>query len=352
MLRKSIFFSLTLGLSLAAFGCSSDPDDSNPNTPGGPDPSEEPCDCGLPPEDPNGPAGDGEDAVLAISKLFLGDTDRNGNPKDDAWKSYGYNLDGFASTNASKNLCKPRDNAKGVHQDGTDGIDNAFGKGILSAISALIDDPSTEVNEAIDSGKFTVMLKLDKLGTGKDYSNIAASLFGGGNLGDTPKWDGTDEWPVLFELVEGGDITKPKVKLNSYVNDRTWIGQANKLDLTVDISGTSLTLAINHAILSMDLNDDNSAASNGIIAGILNTDDLLSSIRSVAGKFDASFCEGTTLDPILNQLAQASDILANGTQDPEKVCDGLSIGLGFEAKAVQLGEVTEPSEGGDDKCGE
>lgn len=345
MLRKSIYLSLTLGLSIAAFGCSSDPDDSP-----APEPVEEPCDCGQPPEDPSGPAGDGDDVVLGISKLFLGDTDRNGNPDDGAWKSYGYNLDNFKSTNASKNLCKPRDNAKGVHQDGENGIDNAFGKGILAAIGALLDDPSSQVNDAIDSGKFTVMLKLDKLGTGKDYSNISASLFGGGNLEDTPKWDGTDEWPVLFELLENGDITKPKVKLNSYVNDRTWVGTANKLDLTVDISGTSLTLAINHAILSMDLDADNKGAKNGTIAGILQTDDLLASIKSVAGKFSADFCEGSTLDPILNQLAQSSDILSDGTQNPEKTCDGISIGLGFEAKAVQLGEVTEPSEGGEDKC--
>jgi hypothetical protein len=38
-------------------------------------------------------------------------------------------------------------------------------------------------------------------------------------------------------------------------------------------------------------------------------------------------------------VAQAPDILADATQDPTKTCDAISIGIGFEAVAVQLGPV-------------
>ena len=37
------------------------------------------------------------------------------------------------------------------------------------------------------------------------------------------------------------------------------------------------------------------------------------------------------------ELIQASDIMQDGTQDPTKTCDGISIGIGFEARVVQLG---------------
>lgn len=350
LLRNSIFFGLTLGLSVAAFGCGSDSDDENAQT--GPDASELPCDCGQPPEDPEASAGDGDGVVLAINKLFLGDTDRNGNADPDAWKSYGYNLDNFKSTAASKNVCKPRAGGQpSVHNDGIDGIDNAFGKGILPAIALLADNPTATVNDEIADGTFTLMVKLDDLGTGDNYSGIKASLYAGGNLEAEPKWDGTDEWPVIYELLDNGDIDKPKIVFtDSYVADRTWVGKADSLELSLAIQGVSLSLTIHHAILTMDLDSDNAGAKNGNIAGILEVDELLNTITTMAPKLAGCDFDISQFQSILDQLAQAADILSDGTQDPEKVCNGISIGLGFEAKEVQLGEVTEPSEPGEDEC--
>ena len=348
MLRKSIFFGLTLGLSVAAYGCGGSDDDNNAQ----PDPSDLPCDCGQPPEDPEAGPGDGEGVVLAINKLFLGDTDRNGNPDPNAWKSYGYNLDNFKSTAGSKNLCKPRAGAQAsVHNDGDDGIDNAFGKGILQAITLIEPNPTARVNDEITDGTFTLMIKLDDLGTADNYSGINASLYAGGNLGDAPKWDGTDEWPVIYELLENGDVNKPKIVFtDSYVADRTWVGKADSLEVNLAIQGATLSLTINHAIITMDLDSDNGGAKNGTIAGILEVDALIETITTMAPKIAGCDFNIADYQSILDQLAQAADILSDGTQDPNQTCDGISIGLGFEAKPVQLGEVTEPSEGGDDEC--
>lgn len=284
MLRKSIFFGLTLGLSVAAYGCGGSDDDNNAQT--GPDPSEVPCDCGQPPADPEASGGDGDGVVLAVSKLFLGDTDRNGVASADAWKDYGYNLDNFKSTATSKNVCKPRAGGQpSVHNDGNDGIDNAFGKGILPAISLLIDNPTSTVNDEIADGSFTLMLKLDDLGTGDNYSGIKASLYAGGNLEAQPKWDGTDEWPVIYELLDNGDVNKPKIVFtDSYVADRTWVGKADSLDISLAIQDVALTLTIHNAVLTMDLDSNNGGAKNGNIAGILEVDELLDTITTMAPK--------------------------------------------------------------------
>ena len=40
---------------------------------------------------------------------------------------------------------------------------------------------------------------------------------------------------------------------------------------------------------------------------------------------------------IIEQVKRASDIMVDGTQDPTKTCDGISVGLGFEAQAGALG---------------
>jgi hypothetical protein len=52
-----------------------------------------------------------------------------------------------------------------------------------------------------------------------------------------------------------------------------------------------------------------------------------------------SLCSPSTFDGIAQQLRQSSDIFVDGTQGPNKICDGISIGLGFEAKSVMLGDV-------------
>jgi hypothetical protein len=41
--------------------------------------------------------------------------------------------------------------------------------------------------------------------------------------------------------------------------------------------------------------------------------------------------------------AQASDVMTDGTNEPGQTCDGISLGLGFDAVAVHLGQVwSEP----------
>lgn len=52
-------------------------------------------------------------------------------------------------------------------------------------------------------------------------------------------------------------------------------------------------------------------------------------------------CSGPTKDSVLQQIRATSDIMNDGTQDPDATCDGISVGLGFEAEAVQLGPAVD-----------
>jgi hypothetical protein len=113
-------------------------------------------------------------------------------------------------------------------------------------------------------------------------------------------------------------------------------------EIRLRLEGMHLALPLNHAILTMDLAPDRSSASMGVIAGILEVEAFIEEMRQMAGAFDPALCEGTTFDSLADQLRQSADILSDGTQDPAKTCDAISVGMGFEASAVQLGPVAAP----------
>jgi hypothetical protein len=368
MLRKPLVLA---GLSLVLFsswavGCGSDTETGGTGGGGAGGPSGPGV---QPPDRPEGAsAGDGDGTAFAVSELFLGDTDRNGSPNPSAWKDFGYDLDGKISTKDSSDLCKP--NAGGspssVYPDGNDGIDNAFGKLLLPIITGLAQDASQQINESIAAGDFTIIVNIPELGDSANYDPLSAGLFAGVTLVDdmgatlTPKWDGTDLWPVAPELLATGspgddcqvDPCTSQVEFNqAYLTDNTFVsGSPGSLDLNLSVAGFSLNLSIAQAVISMDVAGDRSGATEGVIAGVIPVEPLISELQKIAGSFDPGLCTGTTFESLADQIRQASDIMSDGSQDPNATCDAISIGLGFNSKPVLLGTVDEPAEPQPDPC--
>ena len=359
MLRSPVVYA---GLSLAvlcgayAVGCGGDDGETGAggSAPSGP---------GVQPPAPpaNGVEGDNPEGVTwAVYELFLGDTDRSGATNPSAWKTYGYDLDGKQSTKDSKDLCKPAagGSPSAVYPDGNDGIDNAFGKLLLPIITGLAQDASAQVNEAIQSGSFTIILDMDGLGTQANYINLVTRLYAGTDLGAIPKFDGTDHWPVAPELLNSPtDIKSAKVSFpTSYVNEHTWVsGTPGQLNLNLAVQGYNLALNITNAVITAEMNAGRTEATNGIIAGVIPTEPLIEQLRAIAGSFDKGLCSGTTFDSLADQIRQASDILSDGTQDASKPCDAISVGLGFSSKPIakptndDIGEASPPQP---DPCAE
>jgi hypothetical protein len=309
-----------------------------------------------PPAPPSGgSAGDGAMSVtFAVSKLYLGDTDPDGtSDMNNGWKHFGYDLDGKQSTATSTDLCKPRNGAtpKAVYPDGDLGTDNSFGKNILPLIIGLSSGAPQAINDSIAQGKFTLMLDMEKLGAKSDYTGLMTQLYAGADLGMAPKWDGTDVWPVRPELLKDGMTVAGGSKVQfptSYVNNNTWVsGSKGDVNLSLSIQGFTLNLTISNAVITMEMDTAHMKGTKGIIAGILQTDVLITELQKVAGSFDPSFCDpnNPTFMSLASEIAQASDIMHDGTQDPTKTCDGISIGLGFDADIVKIGPVAAPASG-------
>jgi hypothetical protein len=282
----------------------------------------------------------GEGTVLAGTKLSFGD----GNSGQ--WKKVGFNIDGLVSTAASQDLCKPNAGAFGItpYPDGDEGIDNSFGKNLLPQIISLYPSWVTDINNGILDGFFNVLLKMECLPPTGDVAGFTTKLFGGTTLGTKPKFDGTDKWPVTPELLSNAmdpESSTILFKKSSVIGTAYDSGKNETFILTVPITtqtaSTSIKLTLYAARTTMTFAADRKSATGGRIGGVLNTEEFVSEMKKVGHLL--ALCDSPVYTNLLTQIRQASDIMADGSQDPNKTCDGISMGLGFEMKEVQLGAV-------------
>jgi hypothetical protein len=362
--RKYLVLGSVLGLSLAA--CGSDDADGGGGTAGSGGDTQCP-DCLVPPAAPaNGATGDGDGTVLAARKWYFGDTTRAGASDPNAWKKFGYDLDGLKSTRTSTNHCKLAEGASdSVKTDGDNGIDNSFGPNIMPIMTGINPQFATLINDNVTAGFFAMILEIEKVGTGADYVNLPAALYFGANVGEIvgspPKWDGSDVWPVYCDLMtdckasgtmqlDGGNQSTVKFP-NSYMTGRTWVsGPGSVVTMTLLVGGVTFSLKITKAVITAELNATNTGGTNGVIAGILDTEQVVSTISQLAGRISTSLCDGSALDEVKNSIRKASDIMSDGTQNPNATCNGITVGLGFDLAPVQLGAVLDESEVTPDPC--
>ena len=137
----------------------------------------------------------------------------------------------------------------------------------------------------------------------------------------------------------------PSAKLvGAYLSDQVWVsGEPTTLRLQLAFeAGLVIPVQVQQARVVVNLTD-RAKGTAGVVGGILATGELVDTFKKLAGFINTQFCgESPILLGLMAQVEQASDILIDGTQDPEKECDGISIGLGFESRATRLGEKVEP----------
>jgi hypothetical protein len=272
--------------------------------------------------------------TFAVNQLFLGETGRNGAALKDAWKDYGYNIDGLATTKESKDVCTRAPGADSAKQeDGKDGIDNAFGRTVLGFILGLVPTPSKNINTEIQNGSFTILFDVKGLTDDPAQTNtgLAGRLLVGGGYSDDatkkPSFAPTDDWPYQ---------ASPIVPIEgAYINNGVFVNGAGgaKIELALYIQGVALSLVINRAAITFKHTPPNDIT-EGTISGVINTEELVTGIEKVAGRITTSLCAGGTLENIKSIIRQASDILVDGSNRAGANCDAISIGLGFTGKRI------------------
>ncbi len=290
--------------------------------------------------------------VLAVRRLRMGDKTPSGQSAPSAWKGYGLNLDGKTSAADSVDLCKPAAGAKAssVYPDGDNGIDNSFGKNVLPLLLSLSSNFSNEVNQSIDEGRFSMLIQINGIAPGLVGPVVSRGFTAAQNPNQIPAWNGQDVWNIRNESLNGGSLDDPKAYFPSGdilaggPNQRVWrSGSGGEITLTLSLSNLEIRIPIKQAQLTAVLSDDNKNASSGILAGIIDTEAFIAEFAEAAGAFDPSLCPpSATFESIAQQIRQGQDILLDGSQNPSVSCNGISIGIGFDAEGAVLGSVLPP----------
>jgi hypothetical protein len=291
----------------------------------------------------------------AIHQLFLGDIDpATGKQTNTAWQNYGYDLDGKNTTVTSTDVCTQVTGALAREQvDGPNGIDNSFGENLLPIIVQLDPTASTTVNSDINEGKFTVMFDVtgfdDAAGNTTSATGLSGVILAGADVSNAgaPTWTPTYTWPVRPELLDCSPSCAPGTDpaqhadikfMGAYQSAGTFVsGAPTELTISLPVGGQPIQLKVHSALVTFEPESPGHVR-NGMIAGVLQTSDVLSEIQKVVGYLaGGSLCSGAALAQIENEINFASDVVVSGdtvSNDPGTICNGITIGLGFTADEI------------------
>lgn len=299
-----------------------------------------------PPPPPSGGTPTRAVLTFAIQHLYWGDTRRGETTLDtNAWKDFGFDLDGKTSSTQSLDVCTLQSGAsRFVQEDGQDGIDNGWGRGLLPLFQALgklttnvLPRPSQEHDEAIAQGRFTLEIQVVGLSDDPKQSanGLAAQVFLGAPLGTAPTFDTRTDWPVRTDSLLDGKTLEGGAKYRSdsaFVTKGTFVGKGRTLVVPYLLDGSEIPIAIYDAVIVFD-HVSHAEAVHGTIAGVLHTGEIAADVHPLAGHFSKSLC-GKAFDAIAYQMEMNDDIESDETSAPNVACDAISIGLGFDAKLV------------------
>lgn len=338
---------LSVGIAFAA-ACGGS-DTSSPATAA---PSPEP-DAGTPAPTPTpdaaveaAPPAERDVVAYAIRHIHLGEADTAGMVNVSAWKAFGRNIDGITSTNVANGECLLVAGApQTARTDGDDGNDNSWGRNVLPILSPFLPTPSKDASEAIEAGAPTIVIVV----------RAGGAIAGAYALADKtllPSWDGTDVRQYAEEWTDGKDPKAkfPSATITSDVFDSGELPGTTVLGLP-SVTGGSMTIPMTKLRIRMTLSADGNTASAGMLSGVFATKGVQDAFGAMMAALSPELCSGSTHDGIQSTIEQGSDILADGTQDPSKQCDGISFGLAFEAVRVKISETVAPKEDpGPDPC--
>ena len=282
-------------------------------------------------------------AVLAVDKLYLGGRTFDDMDSPIAWKDFGFDLDAQSTSSDFSKHCTPAPGGStSAFGDGTDGRDNSFGRNVRPILEGLVPSLDGQANDAISAGQFSEIFAFAGLGSGADAAALVTKVYGAGSLGLAPSWKGGDCWPVLHsELSDPSDISTAKTSFpTSKLVKNVWDSNGTSdLVLTLNVAGQSVPITIYGARATVQLAATHQGGALGHIGGYLKTEEFIKTLRAASGAINPAAC--TIFDASLAaQLRRTSDLLDDGSQDPTKTCNAISVGFGFSLRKVAFGAIS------------
>ncbi len=295
------------------------------------------------------PSGKGKTLWLAVRVYYLGTVDPGDGSDEQAWQQRGYDIDHtctFAreSTENIGTCLRPPTADRDSLLDGIGCRDNNFGRHIGAMVRGAMPDAEKILNETVRAGTSTWIFRIDDVDAEKDDPYAPALLYRATDeriaMTAAPlKWDGTDERTILSDSVVGGDLNKANtIFAGGYIANHVWIsGDPGAVKLSLPLTrDVFTTLNLQGSVFTLELEPTHTTGHNGVVAGAVPGSDIDSILRPVAAA--AGFCPGTAIyDNVLKTGLRSPDVSlgAPKMQDVTKVCDGISVGVGFEVTPIK-----------------
>ncbi len=232
--------------------------------------------------------------------------------------------------------------------DAPGGVDNALAKLFAQIKAAIPAFSSLSFSEGADMGKWTLLLKITGYNGLADDPSVGIALYVSPG-GVSPKWDGTDVWPVAASSVSpDGGIASPLYQTDgAYVAGHVLYGGVKSLSIrAAGGNGSNFQVSLGGGGIMGTLEPDSASyrLTNGTIAGRVSTQDLFLALSSYRDDMGTPFCvPAPPLGSVaIQNICAARDIRSSAGDPLSLPCDALSLGLGFVADPVAPSVAVSP----------
>lgn len=256
----------------------------------------------------------------------------DGVPDANAWKRYGYDLDGRATSkedskdNRATACNRVTGSPSGVLADGERGIDNAFAQHFMSVVKSLMFDVETLTNDRVATGGYTFVLRLDNVGAA-DNANVPGALWLVGPR-EAPKFGANETWPVAAT-----SEAPLQTFANGYMAGGVWVsGDLGKetIDVGVPFLGDALITKLVGGVMSVRVSD----GADGIIAGAIRGQDFMDAMTPSLMR--RGICPGNaSFDVYQTIVKQSADMMVSAGPGGSSECNAMSVGIGFTMKPIK-----------------
>lgn len=320
-------------------------------------------------------SGDGTSNVpelyFGFTRIWIGETTLKGMASDTAWQSFGFDLDGRCTNSSTcpsmQNVQSCKASTAMLPFDGELCRDNTFAS--LQPVAAAVPEIGKRFGISEDlfncnlwRGSYNMVWKISGYNGSPNDSDVRVDFYVSPGLERLPPWDcPLDHYSEMYPqwrtvnpwLIDpaylSGPITTPGSLPNSMIADPhayvrggylvAYAPDGALMRLAGD--GTKFrgfALTVQKGIWTGKLALTQSGTwriSDGLAAGRTKSEDLIASFRQIG------LCEGIGLDAfyqdVTDYIHQNADVLADGTVDPNRPCDSMSLGIGFEAAQLTPG---------------
>jgi hypothetical protein len=289
--------------------------------------------------DPPGIPDDGNDVgplTVAVYSIDLGDT---GN-------AVGYDLDHVCTCiDDGGPSCAGRASTLSTYCDVGEGVDNQFGKIVTMLEIAIPGFDSAAYSMKAQDGTWSLLVQVTGYNGEKDDPTVQVAIYPCSGLGTTPKWDGTDSWPILQTAVDA-DGGAAYASNGAYVSDQTLVATVPSVPIQLGGTKQTLTITLSGAVLTGKLVESNGSwrLIQATLAARIHLSDFFQAISTYRDNTGTPLCTdgGFIYSSLKTQVCNSADVLADPTQPISTTCDSISFGMGFTANAALLGPIVMP----------